>query len=737
MSLSHLFFYLLCFNFLVYAAPPGELASTGRKPNSNPRNCRNRCFQNRQPAEQDCRFRNQPVEGCQVVPCEFENGKERSGWACAPISEPSFTSLTFRAGERYTGSDTVAATDGSSDTFDVNFDVKLTEPGVVSLDGVADYATVTCFNNATVRVQLDAGVSLTTIQQMYPVNAVLAVSRDIYGECRLAPAIIPSDESDVDREVRAAFNNENIIANGFLIIESVTGSVSDAFIVGSVAPYYALFEEGSLSIVPSTNSSSSRQVVPYSEKAVSLEFDNPIFTLGPLELSVKGQGAFTGGFVSFDASWDWTGVDVEFKFIHGWKITLSLDAQISVAVGTPSFAVKELLSVPLWAIPPIDFLSKLDTGKFHLPEFKLGFYFEIPLVMSVEALLQKPLGSVASVSYETGKTEVTMYVRGSYLNLDIGADTKTLAPRDVNYDFLTSLSATEPVEVVVDVFLGIRPQFAAYIPLFYARASLEVGVQVEGKWAPGADNAFPPLSGGGIQFGICKECHDVEIAGRGKVQNAGLYAGISFTLQYEKWGFNISIPLSRSLLSLTLPGNPFLSVDIATGCFIEPIGTTRPLTYLEPQNKCLECPDEKPRYNPTRKECEKDCPDPAKPFFNTASGQCEACPAETPVYNTDLQVCEGTCPGGTRSGNDVPFYGSFELGSPNGTFVFSRTHYTIKDQMQVFYEGNELHNTGCTGGTRSVTLSYSGTATNVIVKVTPNCAGSSGTAWNFRVFCPS
>ena len=158
--------------------------------------------------------------------------------------------------------------------------------------------------------------------------------------------------------------------------------------------------------------------------------------------------------------------------------------------------------------------------------------------------------------------------------------------------------------------------------------------------------------------------------------------------------------------------------------------------YDATTDACQACPPDEPRYNPTTQRCEGVCADPALPFYNHASRQCEACPSATPTWNPTLGVCQAACPGGSGAGNDEPFTGSFELGAPSGVFTFSREHYSILDRMQVIYEGRVLHDTGCTSGSASVPIAYTGTATSVLVKVIPNCAGSTGTAWNFAVSCP-
>lgn len=156
-----------------------------------------------------------------------------------------------------------------------------------------------------------------------------------------------------------------------------------------------------------------------------------------------------------------------------------------------------------------------------------------------------------------------------------------------------------------------------------------------------------------------------------------------------------------------------------------------------PASICSKCPVDRPAYNPTTKECKANCTDTVKPFFNQDSGVCEACPLDTPTYNATLQICEASCPGGTSAGNNHPFYASFELGRPNGTFDFRYETFQVKDRIELLYEGATIFDTGCTGSSATVPVMYSGKITNVIVRVTPNCAGTSSTAWHFDIACPA
>lgn len=88
------------------------------------------------------------------------------------------------------------------------------------------------------------------------------------------------------------------------------------------------------------------------------------------------------------------------------------------------------------------------------------------------------------------------------------------------------------------------------------------------------------------------------------------------------------------------------------------------------------------------------------------------------------------------AGADTPETRVIDLGTNHGAFKFDWETYTQKDRITVSYEGKTLFDSGCVGANGTQNLSYSGTSTFVTVTVQPNCAGGSGTAWNFTVYCP-
>ena len=89
----------------------------------------------------------------------------------------------------------------------------------------------------------------------------------------------------------------------------------------------------------------------------------------------------------------------------------------------------------------------------------------------------------------------------------------------------------------------------------------------------------------------------------------------------------------------------------------------------------------------------------------------------------------------TQSGSDAPETHNIGLGKSSGTFNFSYEMYSIKDRMTVSVGGQTLYDTGCVSGSRTVPVTFSG-GTTATIQVYPNCAGGSGTAWNFTVTCP-
>ncbi|AJW41576.1 hypothetical protein NY08_3566 [Rhodococcus sp. B7740] len=96
------------------------------------------------------------------------------------------------------------------------------------------------------------------------------------------------------------------------------------------------------------------------------------------------------------------------------------------------------------------------------------------------------------------------------------------------------------------------------------------------------------------------------------------------------------------------------------------------------------------------------------------------------------------CNASTMSGEEGVTETLHELGRTGPTsFVLSYDTVDVPDQIEVFYQGALIHNTGYVGGSTgvgSVVVSVPpGTASAVLVRVT----GPVGTVWTYTVSCPA
>jgi len=110
------------------------------------------------------------------------------------------------------------------------------------------------------------------------------------------------------------------------------------------------------------------------------------------------------------------------------------------------------------------------------------------------------------------------------------------------------------------------------------------------------------------------------------------------------------------------------------------------------------------------------------------------------VAQYDLIIEEFSAPCGQTqiAGGDTPDTRLIDLGNIGGRFRFDFQTFSVPDRMIVSYEGSTLFDTGCVETSGSALLEYHGSSTKVQVQVIPNCrGGTSGTAWNYTVHCPT
>jgi len=135
-----------------------------------------------------------------------------------------------------------------------------------------------------------------------------------------------------------------------------------------------------------------------------------------------------------------------------------------------------------------------------------------------------------------------------------------------------------------------------------------------------------------------------------------------------------------------------------------------------------------------------DCCCPSAQPLCLSDGNCYATTTTTtspPSVTTTTQPSCGVCNDQQVAGGDTPDTRVIELGQSSGTSQFDFDTFTIPDEIIVTYEGRVLLDTGCVGTSGSMSLTYSGSSTQMTVEVRPNCqGGTSGTAWQYTLHCP-
>ena len=100
----------------------------------------------------------------------------------------------------------------------------------------------------------------------------------------------------------------------------------------------------------------------------------------------------------------------------------------------------------------------------------------------------------------------------------------------------------------------------------------------------------------------------------------------------------------------------------------------------------------------------------------------------------ESDTCAAKCPTTQRSGGQGTTTLTIDLKKTSGSFPVSYNMFSIPDGLDIFYEGQTIFSTnGLVSGSKSVTVTYSGSSTFVKVRIS---APNPGTAWDLSVGCP-
>jgi hypothetical protein len=120
---------------------------------------------------------------------------------------------------------------------------------------------------------------------------------------------------------------------------------------------------------------------------------------------------------------------------------------------------------------------------------------------------------------------------------------------------------------------------------------------------------------------------------------------------------------------------------------------------------------------------------------STNSGSID--PNKLNTFSEQVGGGRGQCNEHTVAGGDIPDDKIIDIGKSNVTVKFAYETYDIKDQIDVYYMKRPIFSTGCVGANGETYLSLNGHESTLSVKVTPNCAGDTNTAWDYSFECPN
>lgn len=553
-----------------------------------------------------------------------ETEEEGSVTGKGPFPDFSFKELTFIApGTVENGSTSTLSTDSSGDVYVFDYEFKVNDGGIVSLSDASTVITsVQCTKGGEVRVQINPEFNpQQSLEEMYPLGAIMSIDADIYGECNLI-----LDESNVEAEA----NDEK--ASGYLFISKVNGTVFDAQISGFPAAYFNLFEEADMLLQRQKSTELGPAVVRQSGNTIvnqALEIEFGIFQAG-LGMTVQDYGNFE----FLKAKWDPVmGLDIECKLTVEYVVTF--EAAVSVSVGVqPRGNIYNLLSVPLYGIPSVP-LPKIKG--ISLKDLKFGLYFELPIIGGGGIELSQELPIPLKATVNSGRKEVIVFARGSFSDPDTfttGVDVLVDNPLTGEFTVPTldeAILAFESslAEKSVQLYFGVQPRVALRCVILQAKLSVDVGAEIESRQTlSGA--AYPPdLTG---SFGYCETCHYTKLSGKGVADKFGLSSKLVFVPK-TGWGASLreilsafSTRLLRALTSVTLfevslPVNFVFANDIFTACFDREFAENTEVCGTGPNAICCDSsvPDQSCNILPQPQCTESPSPSPTPDEDNFAA----------------------------------------------------------------------------------------------------------------------
>lgn len=514
-------------------------------------------------------------------------GNDEDPYIHSPPTE--FTSRTFRRSLRNKDSFYKEDPVDQSRKIKVDLDIKLRASGVVSLNGMKSFIrNITCSEDGTVRIQLKKSAPVSSLQTMYPKNAVLAIDHSVFGSCRISPPRRkPAKESKDERQERLL--NEELshsaeFSDTFMFISSVTGSPQNAIVSGTPTFFFSMFEEASFNIsrepaanenlknssrFSASNTEENGRMMPTTIRQTPWKRELTFKLLKNLELKTKTLFYNRIDFKGVNINWKYGLMNIETVFIHDYSIDSTMTLAITKGVSSRDF-VKEIGNVLVYGLQGLGYLDKLSNDgtsfTYTLPQLKVGIYFELALVANIGLKVKLNSQLKAEQRYETGRREITVFLRGFLPIYVIGSRTKVLSSFSFQNNFLPQVpNQNSRAEFTIKGFLGLRPRIALYIPFMEGKVSVDLGVELAAKTNVPFFKAFSPVKTGRT-FGSCDTCHHIRVEGSFKLRNPMLSGRIAYDYDLGFLGQNSKFKVDREG---KLPFPDFsISKKFATACFI-------------------------------------------------------------------------------------------------------------------------------------------------------------------------
>lgn len=103
---------------------------------------------------------------------------------------------------------------------------------------------------------------------------------------------------------------------------------------------------------------------------------------------------------------------------------------------------------------------------------------------------------------------------------------------------------------------------------------------------------------------------------------------------------------------------------------------------------------------------------------------------------TGTECVAHQCSTRQEAGDDEKETHTYNMGTSTGSFQFEYYTRTQRDRIVITQGGSTIHDTGCVGERKEVTVTLNGTSSNITVDVYPNCNGGTGTLWDYTISCP-